>query len=222
MKFLALSTSGPGASVALYSKDSLNRVWFGATGLAHSETLFVTIDEALCEAKMQIQEFDAFAVDVGPGSFTGVRIGVSAANALAFACNRPVIAIDSLTALYYNLPEEPRVCALLDARNGNGYASLFLEGKSEGPDAVSVAEYLRKIPANTLFVGDGAKLHEKLIREVTQSPRFAPEKNRLSALGVMDAAIDKWSAGEILCCTAAPLYLRQSQAERMYETRYGH
>ena len=151
MKLLALSTSGPGASVAVFSEDSLKGVWFGATGLAHSETLFVTIDKALGEAGMQIREFDAFAVDVGPGSFTGVRIGVSAANALAYACNRPVIAIDSLTALYYNMPKEPRVCALLDARNGNGYASLFLDGNSEGPDAVSIAEYLRKIPRTHCF-----------------------------------------------------------------------
>ncbi|MEL7610055.1 MAG: tRNA (adenosine(37)-N6)-threonylcarbamoyltransferase complex dimerization subunit type 1 TsaB [Bacillota bacterium] len=221
MKLMALSTSGPVASVALYAEDSQKGVWFGAAGRAHSETLFITIDDALGEAGMQMNEFDAFAVDVGPGSFTGVRIGVSAANALAYACGCSVIEVDSLTALYHNASKEPRVCALLDARNGNGYASLFLEGKSVGPEAVSIAEYLKAVPENTLFLGDGAELHATLIRELTKSPHFAPEKNMLSALGVIDAAIQKLSSGDRVRA-ATPLYLRPSQAERMYETRYGH
>lgn len=221
MNILALSTSGPSASVALYSEDAFEAVWYGETERMHSETLFMMIDEALDEVGMQLMEFDAFAVDVGPGSFTGVRIGVCAANALASACGRPMIAVDSLTALYFNAPREPRVCALLDARNGNGYASLFLEGKSDGPSAVSIADYLRTVPENTLFLGDGAKMHEALILELTQSPRFMPEKNLFSALGVLEAAIKKWPAGDVLRVTT-PLYLRPSQAERMYETRYGH
>lgn len=126
MILLALSTSGRAASAALLKDGCLLAEATRDEGLTHSETSLPLTAELLEQNGLAPADVDVFAADIGPGSFTGVRIGVCAINAMAAACGKPVVAVSSLAALREGLPEENGpVCALLDARNGNAYAALF-------------------------------------------------------------------------------------------------
>ncbi len=98
------------------------------------------VDRVLRETGTELAALCAIGVDVGPGSFTGVRIGVATANAFGFALNLPVVAVDSLLALRRGAMGEESVCALLDARNGNVYAALFLPGQPHSPEAAPLED----------------------------------------------------------------------------------
>ena len=205
---LAISTSGPQPSAALLQEGRLAGQAQGAAGKAHSETLMCLVEETLQEAALSVSQIDVFAVDIGPGSFTGVRIGVCAANALAMAWGRPVIGVSSLEALTLGL--QGNVCALLDCRNGNGYALLLQDGKKTLPEsAVVIQSLLPELPSKTTFVGDGALLHEAEIRSALPNAAFAAD-HMVSAVKIGMCALGKSGGKE-----AMPLYLRPSQAERL-------
>lgn len=221
MILLALSTSGRAASAALL-KDG--RPLAEATrdeGLTHSETILPLAAELLEQSGLAPADVDVFAADIGPGSFTGVRIGVCAINAMAATSGKPAVAVSSLAALREGLPEERGpVCALLDARNGNAYAALFAgEACAMQPAAVTVAELLPALPAGTLFVGDGAEAYRAEIASAVPGARFAPaERNLLIALPVARCAWRAFRAGNTVS-EAMPLYLRPTQAERLYKEK---
>lgn len=209
MNLLALSTSGPLPSAALLRDGALLSESMGQGGKAHSETLMLLVEQALSGAGLLPQDIDAFAVDVGPGSFTGVRIGVCAANAMAFAHGKQVVPVSSLRALLYGL--EGPACALLDCRNGNGYAMLLgKSGETLLPEsAVVIAELLKEAPPHTLFAGDGAILHREAILQAVPGARFCGEH------AVTAAKVGFCSLGEPGQKEALPLYLRPAQAERL-------
>lgn len=210
MNLLALSTSGPLASAALLREGEVVRQALGPPGKTHSETLMALVEEAL--GGLDIAEIGRFAADVGPGSFTGVRIGVCAANALAMACSKPVTGVSSLRALAFGLTGD--VCAMLDCRNGNGYALLLRDGEAALPEsAVVIGELLGRVPPQTLFVGDGALLHRAAIEAAVPRARFA-EHNQVTAAAVGLCALTLPGEEE-----AMPLYLRPSQAERLYKEK---
>ena len=220
MLLLALSTSGPAASAALLRDGVLLDEIICNEGLTHSETIMPITAELLERNALAPKDIDIFAADVGPGSFTGVRIGVCAANAMAAAKGAAVVEVSSLTALYEGLGDVVTpVCALLDARNGNGYAALFDAGKClMEPAAVTVAELLPALPKNTLFVGDGEAFRAEIERVVAGAV-FAPQsKNLLRAGPAAAAAWKRWQAGERVK-EARPLYLRPTQAERLYKAK---
>ena len=160
MILLALSTSGRAASAALLKDDVPLAEATRDEGLTHSETILLLAAELLDQTGLAPRDIGVFAADVGPGSFTGVRIGVCAVNAMAAACGAPVVAVSSLAALREGISEEPGpVCTLLDARNGNAYAALFdKQACLMQPAAAIVAELLPTLPRGTLFVGDGSPL----------------------------------------------------------------
>lgn len=213
MNLLALSTSGPLPSAALFQEGALIREAVGQGGKTHSETLMPLVEQALIAAGLMPDQVDVYAVDIGPGSFTGVRIGVCAANAMALAKERPVVGVSSLRALLHGLSGP--ACALLDCRNGNGYAML-LGGSGEtilAESAVVVAELLPAIPAGTLFVGDGAALYREEILHAVAGARFC-EDNAVTAAKAGRCALGQKGERE-----AMPLYLRPSQAERMWREK---
>ena len=172
------------------------------------------VDRVLRETGTELAALCAIGVDVGPGSFTGVRIGVATANAFAFALSIPVVAVESLLALRRGAGEDGPVCALLDARNGNVYAALFLPGQPHTPEAAPLEDVLVKVPEHTLFLGDGAALHRERILRTVPGARFRLDSDLLRAGNVGLCAWDKFLAGEGRP-EALPLYLRPSQAERV-------
>ncbi|MDO4568173.1 MAG: tRNA (adenosine(37)-N6)-threonylcarbamoyltransferase complex dimerization subunit type 1 TsaB [Clostridia bacterium] len=212
MKLLAISTSSRMASVALSVCGRMSCA-VDESGSSHSSALMPLVDRLLCENSLAVRDVDAFAVDVGPGSFTGVRIGVSAANAMAYALAKPVYAVSSLEALRFAAPDGVCVCALLDCRNGNGYAALY-DGGSElkPPCAVVISEFLHDVPEKTVFVGDGAQLHREAILAAVPGASVI-EGVCVSAHGAVMAVLNgcyrECSGG------AVPMYLRKPQAERL-------
>lgn len=203
MKLLALSTSGAVASAALIENGACTHALAADESRRHAETALPLVEALLRQADTALAEIDCFAVDVGPGSFTGVRIGVSIVNAMAAACGKRVVPVDALRALYQKrgmeLPE--RCCILLDAGNGNGYAVQYLaDSEIAPPEAVVCAPYLERLPEETVVVSDLAG-EERLIPEAEAVGRAAMKR--------LDAAVD----------AAVPLYLRPSQAERMWKLR---
>lgn len=201
MMLLALDTTAAVATAALFRDGALIAEREADAGKKHAETALPLIEALLEDNGVSIDQIDLFAVDIGPGSFTGVRIGVSLVNALAFAAGKPIIAIDSLLTLALSAGETDQpVCAIIDARNGNAYAALYQAGKTLiEPCAVEIKPFLSTMPENTVFVGD-VQTDEKTFPRA----RFVGQAAQLpQAVSVSEAE---------------PLYLRPSQAERTKQT----
>jgi len=204
MKLLAIETTAAVASVALYADGEVRAVRRADSAKKHAETLLPAITAMLSEQNTALSEIDAFAVDIGPGSFTGVRIGVTVANALAYASCKPVITVNALKTLCAPFFDSGRpVLALIDARNGNAYAAVYC-GDEEimAPRAEAIDTILENIPADAIVVGD------------VMDDRFTvAEEYRLPDAGWLANAAAR--AADQTCTAAVPLYLRPSQAERM-------
>lgn len=204
MILLAVDTSAQVATAALFRDGSLLARREADASRKHAETVLPMIDQLLEESGVLLSSVELFAVDIGPGSFTGVRIGVSLINAMAFALGKKVVAIDALRALYEasGEPEKP-VCAMIDARNGNAYAALYQAGEERiAPCAVETEAFLSRVPADAVFVGDLA----------------AEERTIPCATYVGFAALKRLSTASK---EAEPLYLRPSQAERLKRKAQG-
>lgn len=210
MLMLCLSTSGPEASAALIKDGEVISIQRGGRGLTHSQTIMSLAEQTMLSCGYTPADMDAFAVDAGPGSFTGVRIGVCAVNAMAAAFSKPVVSVSSLEGLLYGLEN---TCALIDCRNGNGYAMAVSDEATLPPSAVVIMELLETLADDILIVGDGALLHRDAIIAALPSARFADD-NEVDAAKCGLAAWDKLIAGDTVK-EAMPLYLRPSQAERM-------
>ena len=197
MMMLAVESTAAIASAALLQDGVLLAEREADAGKKHAETLLPLIDALLEDNGFTIAQIDVFAVDVGPGSFTGVRIGVSLVNALAFATGRKIVPVDALATLAQASGERVKpVCAMIDARNGNAYAALYLAGKTIiEPCAVEIEPFCAKLPEDTILVGD-VKAEQKTV------PRAA-------FVGLAAMCLDAQTVAE-----AEPLYLRPSQAER--------
>lgn len=197
MMLLALDTTSAVATAALFRDGALVAEREADAGKKHAETALPLIETILEENGVTIKQIDLFAVDIGPGSFTGVRIGVSLVNALAFASGKRVVPVDSLRtlALSVEATEKP-VCAIIDARNGNAYAALYQAGRTLiEPCAVETEPFIATLPQDTVFVGD-AHVEEKTYPRARYAGLFA--------LTHPETAMPE----------VEPLYLRPSQAER--------
>ena len=195
MKILAFETTDAVASVALLMDDGTVYETVIDTNLRHAESVLPAAEALLAAHSLSTADMDAFAADVGPGSFTGVRIGVCIANALGAAHKKPVVAVDALETLAYPYRSET-VCALIDARNGNGYGAVYENGRTAvEPSACVIADFTKNLPKDCRMVGTG-----------TDVP------NLPSAENVARIASDRQGEKEI-----APLYLKPSQAERMWK-----
>lgn len=203
MLILAVSTSGSLATAALNEDGNPLGIAAGARDKRHAETLFSAIQEVFIKTGRALAEVDLLGVDIGPGSFTGVRIGVSAVNGIALALGKPVVGVDALRALYQAQAGLPgRVCILLDCGNGNGYAAQYCQGQVIAPpEPVEAIPYLRKLPKGTALISDAGEGAAPL----TPSAEWVAQ----AAYGLRDTAL----------MAAKPLYLRPSQAERMWKLR---
>lgn len=230
MKILALDSSGTNCSVSLVEDEKVITNFNLNNGITHSETLVPLIDELFKFSKMSINEVDAFACSIGPGSFTGLRIGIATIKGFALSLNKPVISVPTLLSLAYNVPYfDGIVCTVLDARNDNVYSALFnVKGKPEMigdyiTDTIdTLISELKKYNSNILFVGDGSvSFKEKFENEFKERAFFMPSHlNEQTALSVAKAAYDKAILNDYDSVDAMhPLYLRKSQAERALEEK---
>ncbi len=163
MKILALDTSSRYGSVALSEHGEMVLELTTRGILTQSETLTRFIERALSDVGWTIQDIEGFAVVNGPGSFTGIRVGLATVEGFAFATGRPAIAISSLKALALGVPGPVPVCPVLNARRGEVYTALYRwDGdrlQELGPErAVSPEQLARELTGEILVVGDGASL----------------------------------------------------------------
>ena len=225
MLILAFETSAKAASVALMESGKLLGESYQNTGLTHSQTLMVMAEDLLKQCGKTVADVTAVAVAEGPGSFTGVRIGVAAAKGFAWGGSIPCFGVSTLEAMAESLGVyQGYVCACMDARRSQVYNALFyvnngvVERHSEDR-AISLAELgdeLQHLDGPIFLVGDGADLTHKTLRGSVEELILPPEhRKHQRAVGVAILAARRAEAGEAPSGGAlTPNYLRLSQAER--------
>lgn len=228
MKILALESSAKAASVALCENSDLILQYFQNSGHTHSRTLLKMTEDLLGNIGLKTCDLDVIAVASGPGSFTGIRIGVSAAIGLAWGAGKPVCGVSTLESMAYHI-EEPdyTICPVMDARRGQVYNALFqnTDGSVERltPDrAISILDLMSEAKSDKkpfMLLGDGAHLCYNAFWENGIFCRLSPPLLRLqSAWGVACASLNAPKAApEAL----KPNYLRVSQAERERNAKIG-
>ena len=224
MKILAIDTSGKSAALAILEDETVLSESLLSLDVHHSEVLLPAVDHLCRAAGMAIGDMDLFACTTGPGSFTGLRIGLSTVKGLALALSRPVAGVSTLEALALGAAGcEGIVCPLLDARKSQVYAALYRRDASSGvmsvllPDALSdLDRLLAAIDGSALFVGDGAVRYRLEIEAALPGRcRFAESFNnhvRAAAVGLL--GYRRFQAGLAEdALTLIPRYLRLSEAE---------
>ena len=230
MMILAIDSSAAAASAALVEDGKVLGEFYINTKLTHSQTLMMMVDGVLKCTRMDLSDVDLFAVSAGPGSFTGVRIGVAAVKGLAMGQNKPCAGVSTLEAIARNLEHvEGTVCAVMDARCRQVYNAVFSAhaGKLERltPDRAlsmdDLALECEKYEKPLFLVGDGAKLCYNNDRFSRLNPVVPPEPLIYPrACCVAKAARAKEEQGGTVTPAALmPVYLRVPQAERELKKR---
>ena len=225
MKILAIETSAKSVSAAVVENGVPLASAYQNMGLTHSRTLMPLVDGMLSAAGLRVQDMDLLAAANGPGSFTGLRIGVSALKGLAWALKKPCCGVSTLAAMARNLAHmEGLIICAMDARRNQVYNALFLAQDGvltrQCPDrAIGLAELAEEIknrPEPKFVVGDGAGLCYNYLLEQDVPCRMAPPQLVMqNAVGVALAAEEMAAAGQVTTARdLVPVYLRLSQAER--------
>ena len=225
MRILAFETSAKAASVALTEEGKLLGECYQNTGMTHSQTLMVMAQDLLKQCGLTVGDLDALAVAEGPGSFTGVRIGMAAAKGMAWGAELPCYGVSTLEAMTVSLGAwQGYVCPVMDARRSQVYNALFHVEKGVPerltPDRAialsELAEEIKNFQEPVFLVGDGSNLCYNTLLDTVPGLVLPPEhRMHQRAAGVALAAGAKAKAG--LSGDAAslvPNYLRLSQAER--------
>ena len=228
MKLLALECSAGPASAAIWEDGKILSSAFVNVKLTHSQTLMPMVESALSSSLTKLEEIEGIAITSGPGSFTGIRIGISAAKGLAMPGNLPCAGLSTLFAIAHNfIGTDCLVCAVMDARCGQVYHGLFdiSEGKvtrlaeDEAVSAKNLSEKLKKVSQNrkkrVIIAGDGAEVFAPFAADIPFAI-VAPEKDRFqNAASVAIAAAPLFEARQTVTAEELlPFYLRLPQAER--------
>jgi len=225
---LAIENSGQCGSVALVANGQCLCEYSLQSKITHSQRLLTGIEKIMLEAAIAWEEIDGIAVSLGPGSFTGLRIGLATAKGLAMAAGKKLIGVPTLDGLACQLAYGSRlICPITDARKNEVYAA-FYRGNQDGC-VTRVGDYLaitpdrliRRITEPTVFVGDGVTVYGDLLRErLKDMAHFAPEElffSRAAAIGWLAAKL--WHDNTFLDpVTAVPIYIRPSEAEMLFNT----
>lgn len=223
MKILALETATIAGSVAICDDSSglMGEVRINVK-IAHAERLMPSIIWLLESSRIQIEEIDAFAISIGPGSFTGLRIGLSTVKGFAFATNKPVVSVPTLDAFARTVPFSAyQICPLLDARKDEVFAGLY---KWEDNNIIKIMperairpeELIKEITEKTVFIGDGITRYGDMIKEMSGDKAIFPPPSIMSpsAATVGEIAFEKIKQGDLADPVAlTPFYIRKSEAE---------
>ncbi|MBI5190304.1 MAG: tRNA (adenosine(37)-N6)-threonylcarbamoyltransferase complex dimerization subunit type 1 TsaB [Nitrospirae bacterium] len=222
MKVLGIDTSTMLGAVGIVDGGELVAELRTNVEVTHSERLMLHIDGLLKSAGLVLADIDGFAVTVGPGSFTGLRIGMAAAKAMAYASGKPVAGVPTLDALADNMPYcRFQICPMLDARKKMVYAALYRQTNNGPsmimqPSVLAPEELAAIIDRPTVFLGDGARVYrgvfeERLCCQAVFAPRRYgyPSGANVAFRGLKK--IESGEAGDPMSLT--PFYIRRSEAE---------
>ena len=228
MRILGIETSTTTGGVAVVSEEGVIAQYSLNIEVKHSERLMATIDRVLSDSRLSLADVGGIAVSIGPGSFTGLRVGLATAKGLAFATGKPVAAVPTLRALAWNLPFAAHpVCPLFDAKKKEVYAALY---RFDGPALVQVADervrpladLLNTLGGATVFTGDGARqFRAEIANALGERALFAPMAATLpSAASVAEIGLGMIKEGATSDPDRlVPMYLRRPEAEVAWEKR---
>lgn len=229
MRVLAIDTSSNVATVAVMEDELLLGEYVLNHKKTHSQKIMVMIEQLLSDLEMSVKDIDIFAAAVGPGSFTGLRIGVETVKALAHAAGKKVVSVGTLEALAYNVPyAEHIIVPIMDARRNNVFAASYIwdEGFKEigQPEGITIEECVDSCGdfLDTVFVGDGAIAHRAYIEERLGEHAIFPHGAALNsrASSVAALALEKAKRGETQSyLEMKPYYIKKSQAEKELEEK---
>jgi len=229
MKILAVDTTCLTASCAVVEDGRIIAELSTQHAKTHSQKLVPMIESMMGLLEMKLDAIDLFAAAIGPGSFTGLRIGVVTIKGLAYALKRPVVGIPSLDALAYSVKDfDGIICPMIDARNDQVYTAMYESGSKDfkrlgdymGIHKSELAEILKGNTSDVLFLGDAASLHFGYFKEQLHEKLFMADpvlytpRASATALLAWKKAVDGLYVSPF---ELEPLYLRKSQAERMKE-----
>ena len=230
MKILSLDTSGSVASVAVLDEGTVLGEYSINHKKTHSQKLMPMLKELLRNLELNPVDIDIFAVSTGPGSFTGIRIGIAAVKGMAQSLDKPVVGVSSLEGLAYNVSAFPgQICPIIDARNDNVYTAVYsFNNDSTGIKRITdyMAAHINDVletlisKDQTIFLGDGVFKFRNIISEkLGNKAVFSASHLLLQKAGSVGlAAYGKVLSGQIdSYINVVPLYLRVSQAERLYK-----
>ena len=234
MKILSIDTASDVCGVSILEDNNLICKLDTVTGRTHSENLMPMIKQALEQAYLSLNDINFIVCDKGPGSFTGIRIGIATAKAFHDSLDIPCVGISSLEAQAYNVRDSKIICSILDCKNDNCYFALY-ENKANmleiliEPQSESISSalaILKSYSDDTLekseitFVGDGCTVFENQIIETFQNARFANANlNILDSYNLGLCGFEKYKNGLIFEEDILPLYLKKPQAQRQLEEK---
>ena len=227
MLTLAFDTSSKTASVSLLRDKTVLYETIINKGLNHSEVLLPAIDDACRLTGIQLPEIDLFACTLGPGSFTGLRIGVSTLKGLMLSTEKPAAGVSTLAALALNVQKKENIiCSMMDAGRGQVYLAYYQYDKDGILSQIEAARTLDpqgisySYEEDVIYVGDGAIKYTDLISSFSTKNKIAPaEQQFICASAVGALAIEKYNRNDLLdLATCVPHYLRSTDAELKKET----
>ena len=233
MKILAIDTSSKICSVSILEDENVLVSLYNDDEKTHSVKLMPMIDEALKKTNLTLDDISLLACCIGPGSFTGVRIGIATIKAFADVKRIPTIGVTSLESLAYNVENistnSDLICSLIDAKNGNVYYGLY-KMANHYPQLISMAldninNTINTIQDNmkneninsVIFVGDGANTYKDQILSVIKNSTFASKKNLQDSISIAKVGLNKYLNKEL--GSLSPIYLKKSQAEIALEEK---
>ena len=224
MKILSIDTASNLCTVAILENEKCLKEIVVNDARNHSEKIMPVIEQALNETNLTLKEINLIVCDKGPGSFTGIRIGVGTVLAFQDCLNIPCVGINSLESLAYNVNKDGLICSLIDAKNNNVYFGLFkLENNEytqidslEFKTITDVISLLKQYSIPITFVGDGAVVHKEILTNNFNNCIFC-QNNELSSFSLGIAGLNAYKKG--IKTSIMPLYLRKSQAERALEEK---
>lgn len=221
MLILGIETSTTIGGVALIDDKALKAEYRLKISMAHSEWLLKGIDRLFKDTGIRLEDLDCIAVSIGPGSFTGLRIGLSIAKGISTATGKPIIPVPTLDAMAHNIQfSRSQICPMIDARKKEVYAAIFEHSDTIGIRRITdymvdkPERILESIYCETIFLGDGAEAyHDLIVERMGGKALFAPKSLSPSAVTVAELGFNMFKSGirqeEIL----APFYIRRSEAE---------
>lgn len=227
MKTLAIDTSSKICSVSILEDYNVILEKHTNDEKTHSQNLMPLIDSIFKDSNLSLNDIDLLSCCLGPGSFTGIRIGIATVKAFADAKNIPVVGVTSLESLAYNISNPGLIVSLIDAKNDNVYYSLF---SFNGSNYSQIGDYKSDNIQNILdnlsiyddpltFVGDGAITHTDKIKLHIKHPTFAEDTQNLqTSISIGKSAYNKFQNGIYGDSNSIlPMYLKKSQAERQLD-----
>ncbi|MEA2021081.1 MAG: tRNA (adenosine(37)-N6)-threonylcarbamoyltransferase complex dimerization subunit type 1 TsaB [Candidatus Caldatribacteriota bacterium] len=229
MKILGIDTSSRYCNLSIIEDEDI-MIEYSINGLIkkHSSILIPAIKEMLTNINMEIQDMDGIAVTIGPGSFTGLRIGIGTVKGLSYAASVPITGVITLDVLAHNVEKMPYlICPVLDARKGEVYFSLYRGGeqlcKIIDYKCESIEELLKRLKnfqEKIIFLGEGMLKYQSILKEKISSRAIFihPSLSIIKASNVAFMGLEKIKKGKIEnVYSISPFYLRKSEAEIAWE-----